>query len=63
LLNNAGKYTDAGTITLICRKVDQNLIDSVKETGKGLLPEEVDKEFSEFWQSKDIHDTGIGTGL
>jgi two-component system phosphate regulon sensor histidine kinase PhoR len=63
LLNNAVKFTDAGSITLTGRKDDQKLIVSVKDTGIGLLPDEVDQVFSEFWQSKDIHGTGIGTGL
>jgi signal transduction histidine kinase len=35
----------------------------VKDTGSGLLPEEIPQVFNEFWQSKDIHGTGIGTGL
>jgi two-component system sensor histidine kinase VicK len=29
----------------------------------GLLPEEIHQVFGEFWQSEDIHGTGIGTGL
>jgi signal transduction histidine kinase len=63
LLNNAVKFTNAGSITLIGRIDHQNLVVRVKDTGIGLLPEEVDQVFSEFWQSKDIHGTGIGTGL
>lgn len=63
LLNNAAKFTDEGSITLSA-KVDKNmLVISVKDTGSGLLPEEIPHVFNEFWQSKDIHGTGIGTGL
>jgi signal transduction histidine kinase len=63
LLNNAVKFTDEGSITLIAGKDEQKLIVNIKDTGIGLLPEEVDRVFSEFWQSQDIHGTGIGTGL
>jgi signal transduction histidine kinase len=63
LLNNAAKFTDEGSITLIA-KVDRDmLVVRVKDTGSGLLPEEIPQVFNEFWQSKDIHGTGIGTGL
>jgi signal transduction histidine kinase len=63
LLNNAVKFTDEGSITLIAKVAKNELIIQVKDTGSGLLPEEIPHVFNEFWQSKDIHGTGIGTGL
>lgn len=63
LLTNATKFTDEGSVTLIARMNEDKLVVSIKDTGVGLLPEEVPQVFSEFWQSQDIHGTGIGTGL
>lgn len=63
LLNNAIKFTDEGSITLSAKTQENKLVVQVKDTGMGLLPEEIPHVFGEFWQSKDIHGTGIGTGL
>ena len=63
LLNNAVKFTDAGSITLLARVEESMIIIGVKDTGAGLLPEEIPQVFNEFWQSDDIRGTGIGTGL
>ncbi len=63
LLTNAAKFTDEGKITLAASITNSNLVISVKDSGCGLLPEEIPQVFDEFWQSKDIHGTGIGTGL
>lgn len=63
LLNNAAKFTDAGSITLMAKVKGEKIIIGVKDTGSGLLPDEIPHVFNEFWQSQDIHGTGIGTGL
>jgi signal transduction histidine kinase len=63
LLNNAVKFTDKGSITLVAKSDEDNVIFRIKDTGQGLLPEEIPQVFNEFWQSDDIHGTGIGTGL
>ena len=63
LLNNATKFTDHGSITLITELEPDQIVFRVKDTGTGLLPEEIPQVFNEFWQSEDIHGTGIGTGL
>ena len=63
LLNNAAKFTDEGAITLMTCLDMGKLVVSVKDTGSGLLPEEIPQVFNEFWQSEDSHGTGIGTGL
>lgn len=63
LLNNAVKFTDYGSITLMATVERDRLVVRIKDTGSGLLPEEIPHVFNEFWQSQDIHGTGIGTGL
>ncbi len=63
LLNNAVKFTEEGSISLTARVDNDRLVVSVKDTGIGLLPEEIPHVFGEFWQSKDIHGTGIGIGV
>lgn len=63
LLNNATKFTDEGSITLTAKVNKDMLVIQVKDTGSGLLPEEIPQVFNEFWQSQDSHGTGIGTGL
>ncbi|HET9432157.1 MAG TPA: HAMP domain-containing sensor histidine kinase, partial [Chitinophagaceae bacterium] len=62
-LNNAAKFTEEGRIILGAEIEQDMLIVSVKDTGIGMLPEEIPHVFKEFWQSKDIHGTGMGTGL
>ncbi|MBN1471937.1 MAG: hypothetical protein JW925_09155, partial [Syntrophaceae bacterium] len=64
LLSNAVKYTDHGTINLNCFTDDHSIIISVKDTGIGIKPENLDIIFEAFRQL----DTGItrvqeGTGL
>jgi signal transduction histidine kinase len=63
LINNSVKFTDTGSITLLAKVRNNKLLIGVKDTGTGLLPEEIPQVFHEFWQSHDIHGTGIGTGL
>jgi signal transduction histidine kinase len=62
-LNNAIKFTEEGSITLSAKVKQDMLIVSIKDTGKGMLPEEIPHVFKEFWQSKDAQGAGIGTGL
>ncbi|HVN47661.1 MAG TPA: ATP-binding protein, partial [Bacteroidota bacterium] len=50
----------AGTITTHSRKVANGIEVTVHDTGKGILPSEVDKIFEPFYTTKP---TGQGTGL
>lgn len=63
LLNNAAKFTDRGCIKLIAKSEQDEITIQVKDTGSGLLPEEIPRVFTEFWQSDTIRANGIGTGL
>ena len=68
LLTNAIKYTDEGEITLDVKCINQNdicnLIISVKDTGKGIKAEDINKLFTKF-ERLDVerNTTTEGTGL
>jgi signal transduction histidine kinase/HAMP domain-containing protein len=64
LLNNAIKFTDAGEVSVSAKMDDGRIVTTVKDTGIGIKPEEMDNLFREFRQL----DTGLsrryeGTGL
>ena len=69
LLTNAVKYTEEGSFTLNVnireKKDDYCIIDySVKDTGIGIKPEDMDKLFSAFERLDEKRNSGIqGTGL
>ena len=68
LLSNAIKYTDKGNIEFNCRCINQKndcmLIISVKDTGRGIKKEDVDKLFTKFERLDVERNTTIeGTGL
>lgn len=66
LLSNAIKFTPAGgkiTLSLSTEKNNRVII-KVKDTGKGISPEDVKRIFEPFYQVSDIDvDTGSGIGL
>lgn len=64
LLNNAVKFTDQGNIEVGCRMSNGQVMLTVRDTGIGMLPENVEAIFAPFHQI----DTGLarkheGTGL
>ncbi len=69
LLTNAVKYTDKGLVILSvkCVKVNKDicrLIISVKDTGRGIKKENIDKLFNKFQRiDEDMNTTIEGTGL
>lgn len=69
LLTNAVKYTDKGLVVLSvkCVKVNKDicrLIISVKDTGRGIKKENIDKLFNKFQRiEEDMNTTIEGTGL
>jgi PAS domain S-box-containing protein len=64
LVNNAIKFTDQGTVNITCRKMDDYILMSVRDTGIGISKEEIKKLFHPFVQ---IENNSIkkneGTGL
>ncbi len=68
LLTNAIKYTDKGSIDLNVKCINQNnictLIISVKDTGKGIKSEDINKLFDKFERlDAEKNSTTEGTGL
>ncbi|MCZ7402803.1 MAG: PAS domain S-box protein [Candidatus Methanoperedens sp.] len=66
LLSNAIKFSkeEGGTVTITTRKVDENAQISVRDTGIGIKPENMEKLFQKFEQlDKGISQKYGGTGL
>jgi signal transduction histidine kinase len=64
LLSNAVKFTPAGTITVRARRVDDDVVVAVADTGVGIRPEDHEKVFEQFLQAGDtLTDKPRGTGL
>ena len=68
LLSNAFKYTEKGEINLSVKCINQsdicNLIISVKDTGKGIKTEDINKLFTKFERlDAEMNSTTEGTGL
>ena len=61
LVNNAGDaITGSGTITISTQRKDQNIQVSIKDTGSGISPDQLEHIFNPFFTTKDV---GKGTGL
>lgn len=67
LLNNALKFTHKGSVTLSVSRVEDNdakhLQFTVTDTGVGIAPEELDRLFESFVQTKSGLQSQEGTGL
>ncbi|MGH0035469.1 MAG: sensor histidine kinase [Myxococcota bacterium] len=66
LLDNAAKYTEAGTITIAPEIVGDELVCEVRDTGIGICPDDQGLVFDEFFQVDDMASTryrGAGLGL
>jgi signal transduction histidine kinase len=67
VLTNAIKYTDQGSINLDVKCINQKdkclLIISVKDTGRGIKKESIDKLFTKFERLDEKNSTIEGTGL
>ncbi|MFC7442464.1 sensor histidine kinase [Laceyella putida] len=65
LLDNAGKYTEAGGLIKVACARDKEWIEiSVRDTGQGIPPEELPHVFERFYRAKkQIAQTGSGLGL
>lgn len=61
LLDNAYKFTKAGSVKLVVKKDDQKVVFRVEDTGIGVPVEEAEHIFDEFVQLDEYYDgTGIG---
>ncbi len=67
LVNNALRYTDAGgRVEIAATRKDDSIRFSVKDTGRGIAPEHLDKIFDKFVQVKQSLDStpgSVGLGL
>ncbi len=68
LLDNAMKYTEEGTITLVCREEDSKLVINVKDTGIGIEREYLSRIFERFYRvdkgrSRKQGGTGLGLSI
>jgi signal transduction histidine kinase len=63
LLDNALKFTDAGTVVAVdVTAVDDRVRISVRDHGPGLQPEELERATDRFWRST-VHQNVTGSGL
>jgi signal transduction histidine kinase len=66
LASNAAKFTEEGTIEISGTAADGGMVLAVKDSGIGLLPEDLEKLFTPFTQvesAKTRHLQGTGLGL
>lgn len=66
LVENAVRYTSAGTVTVSSRTTDSGLLISVRDTGIGISPEHLHRIFERFYRadpSRSRSDGGTGLGL
>ena len=62
ILGNAVKFTDKGSVTMHCRKVNRTLQVAIADTGIGIAPEQRETIFENFVKLNDSAD-GVGLGL
>jgi signal transduction histidine kinase len=66
LVNNAVKYTDQGSIEVSVEALPDACQVAVKDTGRGIAPEDQERIFQPFQQLEDLHRKnapGLGLGL
>lgn len=64
LLDNAVRYTSAGSITLSLTSQGQRIVMSIKDTGSGIPPEDINHIFERFYRGDSARKRdGTGLGL
>jgi signal transduction histidine kinase len=63
LLDNAIKFTDAGSVEIVAHVTSAALVLQVKDTGVGIAPEILEHVFDRFWHSAHAGRAGAGLGL
>ena len=66
LLDNAVKYTEAGTISIDCHSSGQDCVVDISDSGRGIADDELDMIYDEFYQIDNPNrnrSQGIGLGL
>ncbi len=64
LVSNAIKFTDVGSVAIELRQVGDETVFSIRDTGRGIDPENLERIFDAFWQVQGgATRTHGGTGL
>lgn len=68
LIDNAIKYTEEGTIKVICKEEDENLFILVKDSGVGIPKKDLSRIFERFYRvdkgrSRKLGGTGLGLSI
>lgn len=68
LMDNAVKYTEEGTVTVVCAEENNQLIISIKDTGIGIRKEHLSRIFERFYRvdkgrSRKQGGTGLGLSI
>jgi len=63
LLSNAIKYSESGPVVIQTRREDREILVSVRDSGHGIYPEDLDEIFKPFVQAKSKKKGGTGLGL
>lgn len=64
LLSNALKYTnEGGSITIKAKSTDETVEICIKDTGKGIVKEDIKHIFDRFYQVRNSNKDGTGIGL
>ena len=68
LISNAIKYSSQGTITLSLERKGKQVEVAVQDTGQGIAPDEIDKVFAKYEQTRTLatageHGAGLGLSI
>ncbi len=64
LITNAIKYTDFGKIHVLCQRQDDEVFVKVRDTGRGMSPDEMEMAFKRYQRGQKTHEIeGSGLGL
>lgn len=63
LIDNALRHTTEGTVSISARRAGEGLQLSVRDTGEGIAPDDLNRLFDRFWQPESRSGPGAGLGL
>jgi signal transduction histidine kinase len=64
LLGNAFKHTPpGGVVTLSARSHGSQVLITVRDTGEGIAPDDLERIFDRYWQARSHGRSGAGLGL
>ena len=68
LVENAVRYTQAGSVTIFARREERGVVVGVRDTGAGIPPEHLPRIFERFYRvdagrSREVGGTGLGLAI